>query len=317
LPSVSALTIGAAAMALGGLLQACVAAPRIYVHRALLWANRRTVATSAIAVAIYPLAFYSSMRLAGVAVGTVVSIGTAPLFGALAEYLSGRGVRSQRWIAGVTMGLAGVVVLAIASVGESHSNATDHRALLGVALGFVAGATYAFYTWGAARTMRQGCPSRSVMGAVFGAAAILLLPVLLVTGGSIAGSAHALAVVAYLGLVPMFMGYVMFGKGLATTLASTATTLTLIEPGVAALLAAVVLREHLSAMGWTGIALLFASLLVISRPDNSTMSADGEPVLNQRLDPNTPAPLTSPSSAARPQPCHAIEAKASSCSSYP
>ena len=44
-----------------------------------------TVALGSVAVATYPLAFYSSMHLAGVAVGTVVSIGSAPLASAVIE----------------------------------------------------------------------------------------------------------------------------------------------------------------------------------------------------------------------------------------
>ena len=45
---------------------------------------------SAVAVAVFPLAFYTSMRLAGVAVGTVVAIGSAPAAAAVIERLADR-----------------------------------------------------------------------------------------------------------------------------------------------------------------------------------------------------------------------------------
>src|ERR1039457_2410478 len=77
-PGVGPLAIGAAAMGLGGLLQAAVASRVMFMHRGALIAQWRTVMVSAGAVAVFPLAFYSSMRLAGVAVGTVVSIGSPP-----------------------------------------------------------------------------------------------------------------------------------------------------------------------------------------------------------------------------------------------
>jgi drug/metabolite transporter, DME family len=78
-PGVGSLAVGAAAMGVGGLLQAAVALRVVRAHRVDLWVQWRTLAVAAGAVAVYPLAFYSSMRLAGVAVGTVVSIGSAPV----------------------------------------------------------------------------------------------------------------------------------------------------------------------------------------------------------------------------------------------
>jgi drug/metabolite transporter, DME family len=78
-PEVSPLAIAAVAMGLGGLLQAAIAARQITAFSVSLRDQWRIVSLGAVAVAAYPLAFYSSMHLAGVAVGTVVSIGSAPL----------------------------------------------------------------------------------------------------------------------------------------------------------------------------------------------------------------------------------------------
>ncbi|MEU7283465.1 hypothetical protein AB0A69_32520 [Streptomyces sp. NPDC045431] len=72
-------------------------------------------------MAVYPLAFYSSMRLAGVAIGTVVSIGTAPLASALVERaVDGRRL-TRRWMLAAALGLLGTVLLCVA--GAAH--ATD------------------------------------------------------------------------------------------------------------------------------------------------------------------------------------------------
>src|ERR1039457_6978999 len=73
-PGVGPLAIGAAAWSIGGLLQAAAGSRVMFTHRGGLTAQWRTVMVSAGAVAVFPLAFYSSMRLAGVAVGTGVSI---------------------------------------------------------------------------------------------------------------------------------------------------------------------------------------------------------------------------------------------------
>lgn len=84
-PDVGAVAIGAVAMGGGGLMQAMLSAGRIRHHRSQLRTHWRWLVIGAVAVAIYPLAFYASMRLAGVTIGTVVSIGSAPLLSALIE----------------------------------------------------------------------------------------------------------------------------------------------------------------------------------------------------------------------------------------
>jgi DME family drug/metabolite transporter len=69
---------------------------------------------------------------------------------------------------------------------------------------------------------------------------------------------------AYLAVVPMFLGYLLFGRGLAAVPASTATALSLLEPAVAAVLAVVVLSERLPVLGWVGMAVLLASLVLLT-----------------------------------------------------
>jgi DME family drug/metabolite transporter len=263
-PGVGPLAIGAAAMGVGGLLQAAAAGRVMVTHRGALTAQWRTVILSAGAVAAYPLAFYSSMRLAGVAVGTVVSIGSAPPAAAVIERIVDRQPLSRRWAEGTAVGVSGVLALALTHPGASGPPTTTSAAqpALGIALGLLAGFTYALYSWGAARVMRRGLPSRPVMGAVFGLGGILLLPVLALTGGPIITSGSNLAVAAYLAIVPMFLGYVFFGRGLGTVAASAATAVSLLEPAVAALIAVLVLSERLPPMGWLGLGLLFVGLLI-------------------------------------------------------
>ena len=205
-PGVGPLAIAAAAMGIGGLLQAAAASRIMLTHRGELTAQWRTVMVSAGAVAVFPLAFYSSMRLAGVAVGTVVSIGSAPPAAAVIERIVDHQPLSRGWALGTTVGVSGVLAVALAHPGPATTMATP-RPVLGIALGLLAGFTYALYSWGAARVMRCGLPSRPVMGAVFGLGGILLLPVLALTGAPIITSGSNLAVAAYLAIVPMFLGY--------------------------------------------------------------------------------------------------------------
>ncbi|MEC5318730.1 EamA family transporter [Brenneria populi subsp. brevivirga] len=263
-PDLSPLAVGAVAMGIGGLLQGLIAVAGIIRQRRLISRHRHFLLTGAVAVAVYPLAFYASMRYAGVTVGTVISIGSAPLLSALIEYrLDGLRLTKQ-WMCGAAVGIAGMVLLCLAESGERGSG-NDH-ATTGILLGLLAGLTYACYSWSARRLMQAGVASRAAMGATFGAGGILLMPVLLMTGAPLLAAWNNAAVGIYMALVPMFVGYVCYGYGLARIPASMATTITLLEPVVAALLAVILVGERLPASGWAGVGLIVACLVVISVP---------------------------------------------------
>ena len=198
----------------------CCRAYRRRRHCAPATADRPPMALSADrrpAVAIYPLAFYASMRLAGVTVGTVISIGSAPLLSALIEYrLDGLRLTKQ-WASGALIGLIGMALLCPAKSG-GHGEA-DH-AIVGMLLGLLAGFTYALYSRSARRLMQQKIAPRAAMGATFGAGGILLMPVLLFTGAPLLTAWNNAAVGIYMALVPMFIGYLCYGYGLARIPAS-------------------------------------------------------------------------------------------------
>ena len=265
-PGVSAVAIGAVAMGVGGMLQALIALRGIARHRATLRHHWRMLLTGALAVAVYPLAFYASMHLAGVTVGTVISIGSAPLLSALIEYgLDGQRL-TRRWMTGAAAGVAGMVLLCLAESAHSSSTAQQSEVITGIALGLLGGLTYALYSWAARHLMQRGIPSRTAMGATFGFGGIMLMPVLFATGAPLLASWNNVAVGIYMALVPMFIGYLCYGYGLARIPASMATTITLLEPAVAAVLAVVIVGERLPALGWVGIGLIVACLLWITVP---------------------------------------------------
>jgi drug/metabolite transporter, DME family len=62
----------------------------------------------------------------------------------------------------------------------------------------------------------------------------------------------------------MFTGYLLFGWALASVSVSSATTLSLLEPAVAAILAVTVVGERLPIAGWAGLALIGGCLIVLT-----------------------------------------------------
>ena len=261
-PNAGPLTIGAAALGIGGILQSLIAVPALRASRTQLRANVPLIALGAVAVAIYPLAFYSSMHLAGVALGSVVSLASAPLAsGVLERFVQGAPL-SRWWMLAAVLGITGSALLCLSKM--AHDPADTAATMVGIALGLVAGATYATYSWCGQRLMSQGVSRAASMGAVFGTGGAFLLPVLFLTGAPLLASPQAFSVAAYMALVPMFLGYLLFGYGLSRLSASTATTITLSEPAIAAVLAVVIVGERLSGLGWTGLGIIAMALTVLA-----------------------------------------------------
>ncbi|AXJ10932.1 DMT family transporter [Arthrobacter sp. PM3] len=270
-PGAGPLAIGAAALGIGGLLQAVIAVPALRTAGPALRANLWVVSLAALAVAVYPLAFYSSMHYAGVAVGSVVSLASAPLASGVLERVVDRRPLSLWWMLAAGLGVSGSTLLCLSKMHGPESAIVS--TVLGTGLGLVAGMTYATYSWGVHRLMSRDVCRAASMGAVFGAGGLLLMLVLLVTGAPLVASAEAFLVAGYMALVPMFLGYLLFGFGLTRVSASTATTATLTEPAVAAILAVVIVGEQLEILGWIGLGIIAVVLLILALAPTNTPAA--------------------------------------------
>ena len=270
--SVSPLAVGASTMMFGGILLFAISA-KASLTAIRDAASRRWLAVGAVGVFVYPLAFYSSMNVAGVAIGNVVSLGTGPVFAALLEWMFERRRPSRRWATCTAGALAGILLLAWGTDRESGalSGLTGFDITAGVGLGLIAGFAYALYTYSSSRAIHAGTSSSAVMGGMFGLGAVALAPVLIVFGGPLLQSGQSISIAAYLAVGPMFIAYVLFGVGMRTLRSSTATSITLLEPVVATLLAVVIVEERLNAGGWAGLALILTSVsaLVAARQTRS------------------------------------------------
>ncbi|SEB15818.1 DMT family transporter [Marinobacterium iners] len=260
-PAVSPLATGAFAMGGGGVLLVLHALRFLLKDRARLKACYAVLLTGGAAVALYPLAFYSAMRLSGVAMGTVISIASAPLFAVVLERLIGKKQVSSRWILGFITGGLGILLLTWGKEPQSVEGGNEWQ-YIGAALGLLAGLTYAVYSWSARRLIEQGIHARAAMAAMFGLAALVLLPSLAITGDNLLTTPIHASVALYMAVVPMFIGYLCFSRGLRQVEASTATLITLLEPVVAVMLAVLIVGERFMPVGWLGVMLIMLSLLL-------------------------------------------------------
>ena len=274
-PGVGPLAIGSAALGIGGILQAVIAIPALRAALPAVRANLRLVILGAVAVMIYPLAFYSSMHFAGVAIGSVVSLASAPLASGLLELLLERKRLSRWWALAAGLGIIGSTLLCLSKMTDAAESAG--QTVAGIALGLAAGATYATYSWAAHRLMNRGISRAAAMGSVFGLGGMLLMPVLIFTGAPLLASTEAFSVAVYMAIIPMFLGYLLFGFGLTRVSASTATTITLTEPAIATILAVLIVGEQLTTAGWVGLAVIAGVLPILAIAPTNDIESTSAP----------------------------------------
>ncbi|MFY2506994.1 DMT family transporter [Vibrio pectenicida] len=264
IPNVSPFAIGAFSMGIGGILLAIYARNTIRKDRVVLHANRGVLLIGSLALAVYPLAFYSSMNMAGVAIGTVISISCSPFFVATLECLFGKvRVIDRHWVLSFFVGILGIGLLVFSDTSIAISP-SGMEYYVGIALGGLAGLAYAIYAWVAKILINKGAHAKSAMGAIFGLGSILLIPSLLITGDNLFSTTLSISVVLYLAFIPMFLGYVCFGYSLKAITASQASLFTLFEPVVAAIFAVLVVGERIEQSGWVGIGLIMMCLFLQS-----------------------------------------------------
>ena len=252
-----------------------------------LWRTRAGLMAGA-CTAAYQVCFFAAVSQTGVAVGTLVTIGSGPvLAGLLALLLLGERP-TRAW--GLSTGLC-LLGLAVLVAGGGTSALVDS---LGVLLALLAGLGYAGYTVTAKQQLNAGEEPSTVMASAFGLGGVLLLPVLLTQPLGWLAAAPGIALALYLGLLTTTAAYLLFVRGLARLPAGPVTTLMLAEPVIATGLGVLVLGERLGVVSTLGVGMLLAGLVL----QGAALSARSA-ARPQRGPSVSPSPSSSTSSPAR------------------
>ena len=249
------LGVGAARIVVGGLGLLAVL-PYVGGDRRAalaLWRSRWGL-LAGVMTALYQVCFFGGVARAGVALGTLVTIGSGPVFTGLLSWLVLRDRPRASWVIATSVCVVGLGLL----IGSDAGGAGGQP--LGLLLALGAGAAYAVYTVGAKHLMNAGHRSDDVMTAAFVLGGVIMLPLLLTQPLAWLATPSGIVMALWLGLATTTLAYVLFGRGLLHLSAGPVTTLVLAEPVVATFLGVVVLGERLPPLAWVGAGLVLAGL---------------------------------------------------------
>lgn len=253
----SALSVAAyRLLAGGGLMVGCLTlSGRRWPAGRAAWAR---IAVNGLLSALFQGCYFAAISLTSVSLATLITIGGTPVIVAVAEQVTGRRVLDRPGAITLGMALAGLGLL----VGRPGDGLSESAVLAGAGTALLSAAGFAAVTL-FGRSLVTGLDSLTLNGFGFSLGGVLLIPLAAVLGGGLVfrpGLTSAWLLAA-LGAGPTAVAYTLYFRGLRDASASTAALLTLVEPLAAAVLAALVLGDRLSAAGIAGAALLLAAVV--------------------------------------------------------
>lgn len=221
------------------------------------------------AMALNVSCWFAGIAHLGAALPTVISICCAPAIVALVSVLRGYERFGLRLIGGLLLAVAGVLLLVMPAAGW-RPLAPGHSA--GLAWSFGSAFCYAMVVLCNARM-----PARvpAVTASAWGMTVAALCMVVVAWPGGItwpAGAAQWVGV-GYTGVVTTSVGYLVFAWGARRLSPTAAVVGALIEPLVAALLAAALLAQPMAPRQWMGALLLAGAMPLLVRR-GKTVSSD-------------------------------------------
>ncbi|QXE01456.1 EamA family transporter [Terribacillus sp. DMT04] len=248
------IAVGSVRLAIGGICLLVVLLIFGQFHRKG-WPVRLTL-LAAFSMACYQPLFFSAVQQTGVAVGTVIGIGSAPIFSGLLEAVFLNKRPAIVWWAATLLSICGCLLLFL--TGESVTIQP-----VGIVLALGAGLAFAGYTLLSSKIV-QNKSSLEATAVIFILGAVLLVPFLFLFNMNWILQPSGIAVSLHLGLITTAIAYFLFSSGLKKVPASSAVTLSLAEPLTAAVLGVVLVGEELAILSWAGIALLLVGIILIA-----------------------------------------------------
>ena len=211
-----------------------------------------------LAFAVYHVTYFAAIPRIGLTYAVLLNICTAPLFTlGIARVWLGERMHAPQ-VLSIALAIIGCVVL----IGGTP--AAVRLDPIGMVLAVAAGLSYSLLAVLTRRVAPAADPV-TIQAVIMSVAAVLLTLGLVLTQTPVPLTELPWISLVYMALVPTVLSYVLYTRGLAVVGATTAASLTLLEPLVSTILAVALLGERMSAVSWLGALALGISLLLVAR----------------------------------------------------
>ena len=218
-----------------------------------LWRSPAMLVT-AVTAALYQPLFFGAVSQVGVALGTLVAVGSEPVLAGLLGWVVLRHRPTASWIGVTVIAVAGLVLLSADGLGGGTAP--------GLVLALGSGLCSAFYTVAAKIQLDRGVTALEVPTGSFVLGGILLLPLLVGQPLDWVTQPSGIALVLYLGIATMAVANTLLTRGIHGLRPGPVATLMLTDPLVATILGVVILGEALAPLAAVGVVLVFTGLLL-------------------------------------------------------
>lgn len=245
--------IGASRLVIGGMTLSFWCLIRYGKIRLHGW-DWMAIGIYAVALWLYQIFFFQGVHLIGVAIGTVIAVGSTPIFTGLIQAFLYKDKPDFLWYIATVLAIGGLILVNMVEGVDFVWYA--------VILPLLAGLTLAVSVIVAPRVAQPHSAEEGMTIAML-IAACLMLPFFFIFPTEWIFTPRGALCVGMLGVVNAALGFTLELVGFKNTPTLIASTLTLGEPLGAALIGIFVLEEPYTAESVAGIVLLFLSILLL------------------------------------------------------
>ena len=214
--------------------------------------RRPAVLVMALTTAAYQAFFLGAVATTGVARGTLVAVGTAPILAGLLGWLVLGHRPTRRWGIATAIAITGLVLRS----GEAVAGGD----VLGVLLAIGAALCIAGYNTSARYDLARGSRATDITSSSLILAAAIVGPLVLTQPLAWVATPGGIALILWLGVVTAGLANIAHALALRGLAPGPATTLQLSDPLVATLLGVLVVGETITPMAALGLVLVLAGL---------------------------------------------------------
>ncbi|CAB4331602.1 MAG: EamA family transporter [Actinobacteria bacterium] len=249
------MSVSAARLICGGILLAALMPTQGHKLREVLPLFRMPSAYIAAAcVCLFQIFYFTATARAGVALGTLIAMGSMPLITGLIGTIFGHKI-SSAWFIATLVCVLGLILLARDGIASGS--------VLGIVSAVLSATAGAGFNLAVKYMLDQNRSALPSLVTVFLIAAILMVPIAATQPLNWVASASGLSLILWLGLVTMAIPNIFWLTGIGHLSPGTTATLVLGEPFTATLLGVFVLHETLELPAIIGLFLVLFGIVML------------------------------------------------------